>query len=36
MSKKKIAIIGASDFQNPLIVKAKDMGLETHVFCFDN
>lgn len=36
MSKKKIAIIGASDFQNPLIVKAKDMGLETHVFAWED
>ncbi len=32
---KKIAIIGASDFQNPLILKAKDMGYETHVFAWE-
>lgn len=32
--KRKLAIIGASDFQNPLILKAKDMGLETHVFAW--
>lgn len=36
MNKRKIAIIGASDFQNPLIVKAKDMGLETHVFAWED
>ena len=29
---KKIVIIGANDFQRPLICKAKDMGYETHVF----
>lgn len=34
--KEKIAIIGASDFQNPLIVKAKEMGLETHVFAWSD
>ena len=31
---KKLAIIGASYLQNPLIVKAKEMGLETHVFAW--
>lgn len=31
---KKIVIIGANDFQNPLILKAKEMGLETHVFAW--
>lgn len=31
---KKIAIIGASDFQNPLILKAKELGYETHVFAW--
>lgn len=31
---KKIAIIGASDLQNPLILKAKEMGYETHVFAW--
>lgn len=31
---KKIAIIGASYLQVPLIKKAKDMGLETHVFAW--
>ena len=32
--KKKIAIIGAALFQEPAIVKAKEMGLETHVFAW--
>lgn len=31
---KKIAIIGASYLQVPLIKKAKEMGLETHVFAW--
>lgn len=31
----KIAIIGASGFQEPLIRKAKEMGLETHVFAWE-
>lgn len=31
---KKIVIIGANDFQNPLIIKAKEMGFETHVFAW--
>ena len=31
---KKLAIIGASDFQNPLILKAKERGIETHVFAW--
>ena len=29
---KKIVIIGANDFQKPLIQKAGEMGYETHVF----
>lgn len=33
--KQKIAIIGASYLQLPLIVKAKEMGLETHVFAWE-
>lgn len=33
--KKKIIIIGANDFQNQLILKAKDMGYETHVFAWE-
>lgn len=32
---KKIAIIGASYLQEPLIQKAKNMGLETHVFAWE-
>ena len=31
---KKLAIIGANEFQNPLILKAKEMGFETHVFAW--
>lgn len=34
MGKKKIAIIGAAIFQEPAILKAKEMGLETHVFAW--
>ncbi len=32
---KKIAIIGANSFQNRLILKAKEMGYETHVFAWE-
>lgn len=32
---KKLAIIGASYLQNPLILKAKAMGCETHVFAWE-
>lgn len=28
---KKLVIIGANDFQNQLILKAKSLGYETHV-----
>lgn len=31
---KKIVIIGANEFQNPLILKAKELGFETHVFAW--
>lgn len=31
---KKIVIIGANNFQNKLIVKAKELGFETHVFAW--
>lgn len=31
---EKIVIIGANDFQNQLILKAKEIGLETHVFAW--
>lgn len=34
MEKKKLAIIGAALFQEPAILKAKEMGLETHVFAW--
>ena len=34
MSMKKLAIIGASYLQDPLIRRAKEMGLETHVFAW--
>lgn len=32
----KIVIIGANSFQNPLILKAKEMGYETHVFAWQS
>ena len=32
---KRIAIIGANDFQNRLILKAKQLGYETHVFAWE-
>lgn len=31
---KKLAVIGANEFQNPLIEKAKALGYETHVFAW--
>lgn len=31
---KKLVIIGANEFQNPLIEKAKELGYETHVFAW--
>lgn len=31
---KKVVIIGANEFQNPLILKAKELGYETHVFAW--
>lgn len=31
----KLAIIGASYLQKPLVLKAKEMGIETHVFAWD-
>lgn len=33
---KKIAIIGANEFQKRLVMKAKDMGIETHVFAWED
>ena len=35
MGKPKLAVIGANEFQNPLILKAKEMGYETHVFAWE-
>ncbi|MBE7039895.1 MAG: ATP-grasp domain-containing protein [Ruminococcaceae bacterium] len=32
---KKLAIIGANSFQNRLILKAKELGFETHVFAWE-
>lgn len=32
---KKIAILGASYTQKPLVIKAREMGLETHVFAWE-
>lgn len=34
MSSKKLAIIGASELQLPLVLKAKEKGYETHVFAW--
>lgn len=31
----KIAIIGANEFQNKLVLKAKELGYETHVFAWE-
>ena len=36
MNKEKIVIIGANSFQNPLILKAKEKGYETHVFAWES
>ena len=35
MTRNKLAIIGASELQNPLILKAREMGIETHVFAWE-
>ena len=35
-NKKKVAILGASYLQLPLIFKAKDNGIEVHCFAWDN
>lgn len=32
---KKLVVIGANEFQLPLIMKAKEMGYETHVFAWE-
>lgn len=34
MSKIKLAVIGANEFQNPLIIRARELGYETHVFAW--
>ena len=34
--KEKLVIIGANDFQNQLILKAKELGYETHVFAWQS
>lgn len=34
VANKKLVIIGANDFQNQLILKAKSLGFETHVFAW--
>ena len=34
MSKGNVVIIGANEFQNPLILKAKELGYTTHVFAW--
>lgn len=34
--KKKLVIIGANDFQDQLILKAKALGYETHVFAWED
>ena len=36
IQKKRIAIIGATEFQNPLIIKAKRMGYETFVYAWES
>ncbi len=33
--KEKLVIIGANEFQNPLILRAKEKGMETHVFAWE-
>ncbi len=33
---KKLVVIGANDFQNQLILKAKALGYETHVFAWED
>jgi biotin carboxylase len=33
--RKKLIVIGASYLQRPLVVKAKEMGIETHVFAWE-
>lgn len=35
IKKERFVIIGANEFQNPLIIRAKEKGLETHVFAWE-
>jgi len=35
MGRQRIVIIGANEFQDPLIRKAREMGYETHVFAWE-
>ncbi len=35
MNKKKLAVIGANEFQNPLILKAQELGYEVHAFAWE-
>ena len=30
--KKKLAVLGTNEYQNPLIIRGKELGYETHVF----
>ena len=30
--KKRIIILGTNEYQNPLILRAKELGYETHVY----
>jgi hypothetical protein len=32
---KKLVVIGANNFQLPLIKKAREIGIETHVFAWE-
>lgn len=36
MDSNKLVIIGANEFQKPLVIKAKEMGYETHVFAWED
>jgi biotin carboxylase len=36
LKKNKLAILGASYLQLPLVIKAQEMGVETHCFAWDN
>lgn len=36
INKEKLIIIGANEFQEQLVIKAKEMGYETHVFAWED